>query len=81
MRDDYEASCPEVDYLVDLAWSVPGVIGCRITGGGFGGCTVAIVKDDAIDEYQRILLNGYKERFDKKPEFYIVDIGAGAGRI
>ena len=81
MRDDYEASCPEVDYLVDLAWSVPGVIGCRITGGGFGGCTVAIVRDDVIDEYQRVLLKGYQEKYNKKPEFYIVDIGAGAGRL
>ncbi len=44
LRDDYETSCPEVDVLVDEAWKIPGVIGSRITGGGFGGCTVSIVK-------------------------------------
>ena len=43
-RDDYETSCPEVDVLVDEAWKIPGVIGSRITGGGFGGCTVSISK-------------------------------------
>lgn len=44
LRDDYEVSCEEIDILVDLAWKIPGVIGSRITGGGFGGCTVSIVK-------------------------------------
>ena len=47
LRDDYEVSCEEIDLLVDLAWQIPGVIGSRITGGGFGGCTVSIVKNDA----------------------------------
>lgn len=44
LRDDYEVSCKEIDLLVDLSWNTPGVIGSRITGGGFGGCTVSIVK-------------------------------------
>lgn len=44
LRDDYEVSCQEIDILVDLAWKIPGVVGSRITGGGFGGCTVSIVK-------------------------------------
>ena len=47
LRDDYEVSCEEIDVLVDLAWETEGVIGSRITGGGFGGCTVSIVKNDA----------------------------------
>ena len=81
MRDDYEASCPEVDALVEMAWGIHGVLGCRITGGGFGGCTVAIVKDDAIEDYQKIITRGYNEKYGLTPEFYIVDIGAGAGRI
>lgn len=51
LRDDYEVSCEEIDILVDLAWQIPGVIGSRITGGGFGGCTVSIVKNDAVDLY------------------------------
>lgn len=81
MRDDYEASCKEVDYLVELAWSVPGVLGCRITGGGFGGCTVAIVKDDAIENYQQVIQKGYETTFNKTPEFYIVEIGEGACKL
>ena len=48
LRDDYEVSCEEIDVLVDLAWKIDGVIGSRITGGGFGGCTVSIVKNDAV---------------------------------
>ena len=55
LRDDYETSCPEVDVLVDEAWKIPGVIGSRITGGGFGGCTVSIVKDEAVDEFKEKL--------------------------
>ena len=51
LRDDYEVSCEEIDILVDLAWKIPGVIGSRITGGGFGGCTVSIVKNDAVDTF------------------------------
>lgn len=81
LRDDYEVSCPEIDVLVEIAWATKGVIGSRITGGGFGGCTVSIVKNDAIDE----LKNRVKEEYPKKTgldaEVYIVDIGDGARRI
>ena len=51
LRDDYDVSCEEIDILVDLAWKIPGVLGSRITGGGFGGCTVSIVKDESIDTF------------------------------
>ena len=51
LRDDYEVSCKEIDLLVDLSWNTPGVIGSRITGGGFGGCTVSIVKNEAVDNF------------------------------
>ena len=51
LRDDYEVSCEEIDILVDLAWKTEGVIGSRITGGGFGGCTVSIVKNEAVDTF------------------------------
>ena len=78
MRDDYEASCEEVDYLVDSAWAIPGVIGCRITGGGFGGCTVAIVEDNAIDTYKQVIKEKYENKYKKTPDFYIVEIGEGA---
>ena len=65
LRDDYEVSCEEIDILVDLAWKIPGVIGSRITGGGFGGCTVSIVKNDAVDTFIEKVGNGYKEQ-DRK---------------
>ena len=51
LRYDYEVSCEEIDILVDLAQAMPGVLGSRITGGGFGGCTVSIVKDEAVDGF------------------------------
>lgn len=81
LRDDYETSCEEVDVLVEEAWKIPGVIGSRITGGGFGGCTVSIVKDEAIDEFKRRLTEVYQEKVNKTPEFYVVSIGDGPGRL
>ena len=81
LRDDYETSCPEVDVLVDEAWKIPGVIGSRITGGGFGGCTVSIVKDASVDEFKEKLTKAYEEKVGKTPEFYVVSIGDGPSRL
>lgn len=81
LRDDYEVSCEEVDILVELAWKIPGVIGSRITGGGFGGCTVSIVKNDAVDTFTSTIGKAYLEKVGHEAEFYIVDIGNGAGRL
>ena len=81
LRDDYEVSCEEIDILVDLAWKIPGVIGSRITGGGFGGCTVSIVKNDAVDTFINDIGKVYKEKVGHEAEFYTVDIGDGASRI
>ena len=78
LRDDYEVSCEEIDILVDLAWEIPGVIGSRITGGGFGGCTVSIVKNDAVDTFIETLGKQYQEKTGHEAEFYVVDIGDGA---
>lgn len=78
LRDDYEVSCEEIDILVDLAWKIPGVIGSRITGGGFGGCTVSIVKNDAVDTFIDTIGKQYKEKVGHDAEFYVVDIGDGA---
>lgn len=80
LRDDYETSCPEVDTLVDLSWEIPGVIGSRITGGGFGGCTVSIVKNDAVDTFKEKVLPAYKEKTGIDAEVYVVEIGDGARR-
>ena len=78
LRDDYEVSCEEIDILVDLAWATPGVIGSRITGGGFGGCTVSIVKNDAVDNFVSTIGKAYAEKVGHEAEFYVVDIGDGA---
>lgn len=80
LRDDYKVSCEEIDILVDLAWSIDGVVGSRITGGGFGGCTVSIVKNDAVDAFMEKVGAGYKEKTGIDAEFYVVDIGDGARR-
>lgn len=81
LRDDYETSCEEVDVLVEEAWKIDGVIGSRITGGGFGGCTVSIVKDDAIDIFKEKLTAAYEQKIGKTPEFYVVSIGDGPSRL
>lgn len=81
LRDDYETSCEECDILVEEAWKVAGVIGSRITGGGFGGCTVSIVKDEAVEEFKAALTKAYEEKVHKTPEFYVVSIGNGPSRL
>lgn len=78
LRDDYEVSCEEIDILVNLAWETEGVIGSRITGGGFGGCTVSIVKNEAVDGFVENIGAKYKEKVGHEAEFYVVDIGEGA---
>nr|WP_296958389.1 galactokinase [uncultured Mediterraneibacter sp.] len=81
LRDDYAVSCDEIDILVDLAWAIPGVLGSRITGGGFGGCTVSIVKDEAVEPFIENIGKAYKEKVGHEAEFYTVDIGDGASRL
>ncbi len=81
LRDDYETSCEETDILAELAWNVPGVLGSRITGGGFGGCTVSIVNKDSVDLFIKTLDKAYKEKTGIQAEFYVVDIGDGAHRL
>lgn len=81
LRDDYEVSCEEIDVLVEEAWKVDGVIGSRITGGGFGGCTVSIVRDEAIAAFQAKVGAAYEERVGKKADFYVVEIGDGPSRL
>lgn len=81
LRDDYEVSCDEIDVLVEEAWKVDGVIGSRITGGGFGGCTVSIVRDDAVETFKEQVGAAYQERVGKTADFYVVQIGDGPGRL
>ena len=77
LRDDYEETGIELDTLVEEAWKVEGVIGSRMTGAGFGGCTVSIVKDEAIDTFIRQVGEAYQEKIGYAADFYVVEIGDG----
>lgn len=77
LRDDYEVTGIELDTLVEEAWKVDGVIGSRMTGAGFGGCTVSIVKTDAIDNFIDKVGSAYKEKIGYAADFYVVEIGDG----
>jgi len=81
LQTDYEVSCEELDFLVDTAMSVPGVFGGRMTGGGFGGCTVNFVDPSAVDRFQETVAKAYRERFKIDPVFYAVKPSEGASRI
>jgi galactokinase len=67
--------------MAEESWKISGVIGSRMTGGGFGGCTVSLVKDEAIDEFIEKVGKGYEEKIGIRPDFYIAEIGDGAKRI
>lgn len=77
LRDDYEVTGVELDTLVEEAWKVDGVIGSRMTGAGFGGCTVSIVKDEAIDTFIEKVGTAYREKIGYAADFYVVEIGDG----
>jgi len=81
LRDDYEVTGPELDTMAEEAWKIDGVIGSRMTGGGFGGCTVSLVKDEAIDTFIDKVGKNYEARTGLKPEFYIAEIGNGACKL
>ena len=81
MRDDYEATGVELDTLAELAWEQPGVIGSRMTGGGFGGCTVSIVENDAREAFERDITEKYTKKIGYAPSFYVADIADGTHRI
>ena len=77
LRDDYEVTGIELDILVEEAWKVEGVIGSRMTGAGFGGCTVSIVKDEAIDTFIKEVGAAYQQKIGYAADFYVVEIGEG----
>lgn len=70
LRDRYQVSCPEIDFLTELAWQIPGVLGSRITGGGFGGCTISIVETESAEAFMGRIRGEYEKRFHIRPEFY-----------
>jgi galactokinase len=81
LQHDYEVSCEELDFLVDAALAVPGVLGARMTGGGFGGCTVSLLRPEAVEEFQTRLTAAYGERFKLTPQIFRCHPSAGAGEI
>lgn len=80
LRDDYEVTGIELDTLVENAWEQEGVIGSRMTGAGFGGCTVSIVKNDCVDAFIENVGKAYLEKIGYAADFYVVEIGDG-GRV
>ncbi len=81
LRDDYEVTGIELDTLVEEAWKCEGVIGSRMTGAGFGGCTVSIVKTEAIDNFIKNVGEAYEKKIRYKADFYVVNIGDGPQRL
>lgn len=81
LRDDYEVTGKELDTLVEAAWKQEGVIGSRMTGAGFGGCTVSIVKEEAIDGFIKNVGEIYEKEIGYATDFYVVEIGDGSRRI
>ena len=81
LRDDYEVTGKELDTLVEAAWKQEGVIGSRMTGAGFGGCTVSIVKEEAIDGFIKNVGEIYEKEIGYAADFYVVEIGDGSRRI
>ena len=71
----------ELDTLAELAWGVPGVIGSRMVGAGFGGSTISIVKNDAIENFKKVLTEGYTKKIGYAPSFVVASIADGTHRI
>ncbi len=78
LRDDYEVSCRELDLLVDMAWSIPGTLGSRMTGAGFGGCTVSLVEESASDAFTTQIKTHYKENCGISPRVFVYQASKGA---
>lgn len=81
LRDDYEVTGKELDTLVEAAWKQEGVIGSRMTGAGFGGCTVSIVKEDKVEDFVKNVGGIYEKTIGYAADFYVVEIGDGTRRI
>ena len=81
LRDDYDVTGVELDTLAELAWEQEGVIGSRMTGAGFGGCTVSLVKDECIEAFKKNVEVGYEKKIGYKPSFYVASIADGTHRL
>ena len=81
LRDDYEVSCEELDFLVESALAMEGVYGSRMTGGGFGGCTVTMLRPNAAERFRQEIAEAYRRRFQVDPRIYPCEPSAGAGEV
>ena len=81
MRDDFAITCPEIDFLADLAHGVEGVYGSRMTGGGFGGCTVSLVEADAVEGLSKTLIDAYRVAFGLSADVFVCSPSDGAGFV
>lgn len=79
LRDDFQVSCPELDFLVDLALTIPGVHGARMTGAGFGGCTINLVHCDSVNAFWHKIATDFERSFHVKPDIYVCNAAGGAG--
>lgn len=81
LRDNYEVSCPELDHLVEIAKDIDGVLGARMMGGGFGGCTINLVKRTRIEAFEKAIIENYETPEGETPEIIKVQIGDGTREI
>jgi galactokinase len=81
LQHDYEVSCAELDFLVDTALTIDGVLGSRMTGGGFGGCTVTLLREGAVTQFQSAIAAAYRQRFGIEPAIYPCTPSRGAGEV
>lgn len=81
LRDDYEVTGPELDALAEAAWQLEGVLGSRMTGGGFGGCTVSLVREDVIERFKDFVGSEYNKKTGLTADFYVAEIGDGVTRL
>lgn len=81
LRDDYEVTGKELDSLVEAAWELPYCLGSRMTGAGFGGCTVSLVETNKLDDFKKYVAQKYFEKTGLKADFYVVEIGNGSEKM
>ena len=81
LREDYEVSCPELDLMVKLASQAKGVFGARMTGGGFGGCTINLVQGEHVEAFKRTVGRGYEQATGRSPEIYVSSAAEGAAEV
>jgi galactokinase len=81
LQHDYEVSCAELDFLVDTAIGIDGTLGARMTGGGFGGCTVNLLRRGAGEKFRREIAQAYRERFNMTPQIVECHPSGGAGEV